>query len=96
MNETARFYNNETHRFDWISNMSFPARTRMALLMTLAIYPIVVVYAALISLITPGWEFWQRSFILVPLMVTSIVFFIVPFITTRFAGFIAGRKTGRT
>jgi antibiotic biosynthesis monooxygenase (ABM) superfamily enzyme len=72
--------------------MSFSARVRLALLMTFAVYPVVVVYASLISTLTPGWEFWQRSFLIVPLMATTIVFFIVPFITTRFGAFIAGRK----
>lgn len=72
--------------------MPFAARARTALLMTFAVYPVVVVYAALIGMLTPGWEFWQRSFILVPMMATTIVFFIVPFISRRFGGFIAGRK----
>ena len=72
--------------------MSFSSRARMALLMSFAVYPVVVVYATLVSLMTPGWEFWQRSFIIVPLMATTIVFFIVPFITTRFGAFIAGKK----
>jgi len=64
----------------------------MAMLMSFAVYPVVVAYATLISLLTPGWEFWQRSFIIVPLMATTIVFLVVPFITTRFGAFIAGRK----
>jgi antibiotic biosynthesis monooxygenase (ABM) superfamily enzyme len=72
--------------------MSYSARARMAFLMSFAVYPVVVVYATLVSMLTPGWEFWQRSFIIVPLMATTIVFFIVPFITTRFGAFIAGRK----
>ena len=72
--------------------MSFAARARLALLMTFAVYPVVVVYATLVTLLTPGWEFWQRSLILVPFMATTIVFFIVPFIQTRFGAFIAGKK----
>ena len=72
--------------------MPFSARARMAFLMTFAVYPVVVVYASIIGALTPGWEFWQRSLILVPFMATTIVFFIVPFITTRFGAFIAGRK----
>ena len=72
--------------------MSFPSRARLALLMSFAVYPVVVGYATLISLMTPGWEFWQRSFLIVPLMATTIVFFIMPFISTRFGAFIAGRK----
>jgi antibiotic biosynthesis monooxygenase (ABM) superfamily enzyme len=72
--------------------MSFFARARMALLMTFAVYPVVVGCAALVSIFTPGWQSWQRSLIMVPLIATTIVFFIVPFITTRFGAFIAGRK----
>jgi antibiotic biosynthesis monooxygenase (ABM) superfamily enzyme len=75
--------------------MSLSSRARMALLMTFAVYPVVVAYATLVSLMTPGWEFWQRSFIIVPLMATTIVFFIVPFITTRFGAFIAGRRASQ-
>jgi antibiotic biosynthesis monooxygenase (ABM) superfamily enzyme len=73
--------------------MTVSARARMAFLMTLAVYPIVVVYSWLIGSVTPGWEMWQRSLILVPFMATTIVFFIVPFITTRFGAFIAGKKS---
>lgn len=72
--------------------MSLSARARMALLMSFAVYPVVIAYATLVSALTPGWEFWQRSFLIVPLMATTIVFFIVPFITTRFGAFIAGTK----
>ena len=72
--------------------MSIFARARMALLMSFAVYPVVVIYATLIGAMTPGWEFWQRSLILVPFMATTIVFFIVPFIQTRFGAFIAGKK----
>jgi antibiotic biosynthesis monooxygenase (ABM) superfamily enzyme len=73
-------------------HLSFAARARMALLMTFAVYPVVVLYGTIVSLLTPGWEFWQRSLILVPFMASTIVFFLVPFITTRFGAFIAGKR----
>ncbi|RYD41938.1 MAG: hypothetical protein EOP83_33330 [Verrucomicrobiaceae bacterium] len=60
--------------------------------MTFTVYPVVVVYAGIIGSLTPGWEFWQRSLILVPFMASTIVFFIVPLIQTRFGAFIAGKK----
>ena len=72
--------------------MPFSARARMAFLMTFAVYPVVVIYATIIGALTPGWEFWQRSLILVPFMASTIVFFIVPFITTRFGAVLAGKK----
>lgn len=71
---------------------SLASRLRMALLMTFAVYPIVVIYATIIGSLTPGWEFWQRSLILVPFMATTIVMVIVPFITRHFGSFIAGRR----
>ncbi|UYN98473.1 MAG: hypothetical protein KIT02_10940 [Devosia sp.] len=74
--------------------MSYSSRARMSLLMSLAVYPIVVGYAFLVSTMTPGWEFWQRSFIIVPMVASTIVFFVVPTITTRFGRFIAGVKKG--
>jgi antibiotic biosynthesis monooxygenase (ABM) superfamily enzyme len=73
-------------------NLSFAAKARMALLMTFAVYPIVVIYASIIGALTHGWEFWQRSLVLVPFMASTIVFLIVPFITRRFGAFIAGKK----
>lgn len=76
--------------------MPFSARARMAVLMTIAVYPVVTVYSYLIGLLTPGWEMWQRSFVLVPFMATTIVFLVVPFITSRFGGFIAGRRPPST
>jgi antibiotic biosynthesis monooxygenase (ABM) superfamily enzyme len=71
--------------------MSFFSRARMALLMTIAVYPLVVGYAALVALFTPDWAFWQRGLIIVPFVATTIVFFVVPTITRRFGGFIAGK-----
>ena len=73
-------------------SLSLAARARMAFLMTFAVYPVVVLYATIIGTLTPGWEFWQLSLILVPFMASTIVFFIVPFITTRFGAFITGKK----
>jgi antibiotic biosynthesis monooxygenase (ABM) superfamily enzyme len=73
-------------------SLSLAAKARMALLMTFAVYPIVIVYVTIITQLTPGWEFWQRSLVLVPFMASTIVFVIVPFITRRFGAFIAGKK----
>jgi len=42
--------------------------------------------------LTPGWEMWQRSLILVPAMAGTIVLLLVPFINRRFGAFLAGTK----
>jgi antibiotic biosynthesis monooxygenase (ABM) superfamily enzyme len=66
----------------------------MALVMTLAVYPVVTLYLYILMPLTPGWDIWQRSLVLVPFMATTIVMIIVPFIGKRFGGFIAGKKKG--
>ena len=71
--------------------MPLPARARMALLMTLAVYPLVTLSSYALLPLTDGWTIWQRSLVLVPFLATTIVFLIVPFITRRFSAFIAGR-----
>lgn len=71
--------------------MPFPSRARMALLMTLAVYPLVTLSSYALLPLTDGWTIWQRSLVLVPFLATTIVFLIVPFITRRFGTFIAGR-----
>jgi antibiotic biosynthesis monooxygenase (ABM) superfamily enzyme len=74
---------------------SLASKLRMTLLMTFAVYPIVVIYGTIIGSLTPSWEFWQRSLVLVPFMATTIVMLIVPFITRHFGAFIAGKKPAR-
>ena len=71
---------------------SLASRLRMALVMTIAVYPIVTLYLYVLMPLTPGWEMWQRSLILVPFMATTIVLLIVPFIGKHFGGFIAGKN----
>ena len=72
------------------------ARLRMALVMSVFVYPVVTLYLYILMPLTPGWEMWQRSLILVPFMATTIVLLIVPFISKHFGAFIAGRKPAAT
>jgi len=71
---------------------SLLAKIRMAMVMTVFVYPVVTLYLYILMPLTPGWDMWQRSLVLVPFMATTIVMFIVPFISKRFGGFIAGKK----
>lgn len=71
---------------------SFASKLRMALVMSFAVYPVVTLYLYILMPLTSGWETWQRSLILVPMMATSIVMLIVPFITKHFGAFIAGKN----
>jgi antibiotic biosynthesis monooxygenase (ABM) superfamily enzyme len=71
---------------------SLASRLRLALLMVLGVYPLITLYLYAIFPLTDGWQLWQRTMVLVPLMVVSIVFGLMPFIQKRFGGFIAGRR----
>lgn len=76
--------------------MPLSSRLRMMLLMTLAVYPVVTLYLYALTPLTAGWDIWQRSLILVPMMTGTIVLAVVPFITRHFGAFIAGRKPAST
>lgn len=71
---------------------SLASKLRMAMVMTLVVYPVVTLYLYILMPLTTGWELWQRSLVLVPFMATTIVMLIVPFISKRFGAFIAGKK----
>lgn len=75
--------------------MPISSRLRLAFLMTLAVYPVVTILLYLVFPLTAGWAIWQRTIILVPLIASTIVFFIAPFINRRFGGFIVGNKHAR-
>ena len=60
--------------------LPFSARLRLTALMTVFVYPIVTLYLYVLMPLTPGWDIWQRSLILVPLMAATIVLVLVPFI----------------
>lgn len=72
---------------------SLASRLRMAVIMTLAVYPVVTLYLYVLMPLTPGWQMWQRSLVLVPVMASTIVLLIVPFIGRHFGAFIAGKKS---
>lgn len=67
-------------------------QTRMALLMIAGVYPVVTAYLYILMPLTNGWQMWQRTLVLVPIMVATIVFGLTPTIQKRFGWFITGRK----
>jgi antibiotic biosynthesis monooxygenase (ABM) superfamily enzyme len=71
---------------------SIASRLRLALLMFFGVYPVITLYIYALFPLTTGWQMWQRTLLLVPLMVLTMVFFVMPVIQTRFGAFIAGRK----
>lgn len=71
---------------------SLSSRLRLALLLVFGVYPVITLYLYALFPLTQGWELWQRTLVLVPLMVLTIVFVVMPFIQKRFGGFIAGKR----
>lgn len=69
-----------------------PIRWRQALLTGLAVYPAITLYLYLIFPLTDGWALWQRTALLVPLMVATIVWVIAPLLQRHFGWFIVGQK----
>lgn len=66
-----------------------PSKVRLALLMLLAIYPLITVLLYIVMPLTEGWSTWQRTLILAPVMVFSIVFYVAPTIQKHLGWFVA-------
>ncbi len=64
------------------------SKFRLSILMLAAIYPFVAAILYVLMPLTQGWPIWERSAILAPVMVFSIVYGIAPIIQQRFAWFI--------
>ena len=71
---------------------AMPNRNRLALLVLVGVYPIITAILYVLGPLTAGWDVWQRTLVLAPVMVTLMVYGLIPFITTRFRGFLVGRR----
>ena len=63
-------------------------RWRFALLNLVAVYPLITVLLYILMPMTDGWEMWQRTLLLAPLMIVSIVYGIGPFLHKHFGWFL--------
>lgn len=63
-------------------------RWRFALLNLIAVYPLITVLLYILMPTTQGWEMWQRTLLLAPLMIVSIVYGIGPFLHKHFGWFL--------
>jgi antibiotic biosynthesis monooxygenase (ABM) superfamily enzyme len=68
-----------------------PIKWRQALLMGLAVYPFITLYILVLFPITEGWAIWQRTALLVPIMVVTMVYGIAPLLQKHLGWFITGR-----
>jgi len=60
------------------------SRPRFALLVVLGVYPIITLLTYVVFPLTAGWEIWQRTLVVTPLMVALMVWGVIPTIH-RFA-----------
>ncbi|PSJ54925.1 hypothetical protein [Pseudaminobacter soli (ex Li et al. 2025)] len=68
------------------------SRPRFALLVLLGVYPLITTLLYVVSPLTEGWSIWQRTLIIVPIMVTSMVWGLIPGVHKLFSGFINPRR----
>lgn len=67
----------------------------LAVLMIPAVYPFITALLYVISPLTEGWEIWQRTLLLTPVMVFLIAYVVAPFVRARFGWCIAVAHTPR-
>jgi antibiotic biosynthesis monooxygenase (ABM) superfamily enzyme len=64
------------------------SRPRFALLVLLGVYPLITVLLYLILPLTDGWPIWQRTLLVAPIMVTIMVWGLIPGVQKLFRSFI--------
>lgn len=64
------------------------SRPRFAFLVALGVYPLITGLLYLIFPLTEGWLLWQRTLLIVPIMVTAMVWGLIPGVQKHFRGFL--------
>jgi len=64
------------------------SRPRFALLVLLGVYPLITVLLHLVLPLTEGWTIWQRTLVIAPLMVTIMVWGLIPAVQKHFRSFL--------
>lgn len=64
------------------------SKPHLALAMLLPVYPRITVLLYIVMPLTEGWAIWQRTLLIAPVMIISIVFFVAPMVQKHFASFI--------
>lgn len=69
------------------------SRVRFAGLVGLGVYPLITALLYVVFPLTEGWATWERTLVIVPLMVTAMIWGLIPGVHRLFGGFI-NRKVG--
>ncbi|MFC6488274.1 hypothetical protein [Nitratireductor sp. GCM10026969] len=64
------------------------SRTRFAALVFAGVYPLVTGILYLVFPLTEGWLLWQRTLVIVPIIVFAMIWGLIPFVQRTFRGFL--------
>ena len=64
------------------------SRGRFAFLVALGVYPLITGLLYLIFPLTEGWTLWQRTLVIVPIMVSAMVWGLIPSVQKHFRTFL--------
>jgi antibiotic biosynthesis monooxygenase (ABM) superfamily enzyme len=64
------------------------SRPRFALLVLLGVYPLITALLYLILPITENWPIWQRTLVIAPIMVSIMIWGLIPGVQRLFRSFI--------
>ena len=70
-------------------NPKAPSRHRLALILILAVYPVITAVLYALGPFTEGWSVWQRTILVAPIMVAVMVYGLIPFVQRNFRPFLA-------
>jgi EmrB/QacA subfamily drug resistance transporter len=63
------------------------SRRRFALLVLLGVYPVITALLYFVVPLTGGWALWQRTLLIAPVMVASMVWGVIPAVQKQFRAF---------
>ncbi|WP_432286771.1 hypothetical protein SLT36_08220 [Aminobacter sp. BA135] len=64
------------------------SRPRFALMVLLGVYPLITALLYIIMPLTDGWTIWQRTLLIAPLMVSVMIWGLIPTVQRVFRGFL--------
>ncbi|ESX68140.1 hypothetical protein NKJ87_24790 [Mesorhizobium sp. M0027] len=64
------------------------SRLRFALLVLLGVYPLITAILYMVFPLTKEWQSWQRTLVIAPLMVSIMIWGLIPGVQRAFRGFI--------
>ncbi|MEJ6785050.1 hypothetical protein [Aminobacter sp. Piv2-1] len=64
------------------------SRPRFALMVMLAVYPLITGLLYVVMPLTEGWSTWQRTLVIVPIMVGAMIWGLIPGVQRLFRRFL--------